>query len=114
MRVTRQEWAKRVERWGESGLTANEFASELGINARTLVYWKWRLGKDSARRTTPERAIGRARAKEGPLRLLEVSPVTVGDSRVEIELRNGRKLQVPATFDAEALGRVVRVLEGVA
>jgi len=35
MRVSRDEWAKRVERWKDSGLTAKEFASEVGINPRS-------------------------------------------------------------------------------
>jgi hypothetical protein len=36
-RVEREEWAKRVERWRDSGLTTAEFATELGINPRTLT-----------------------------------------------------------------------------
>jgi DNA-binding CsgD family transcriptional regulator len=39
MRTARAEWAKRVERWKDSGLTAKEFAAELGINPRSLVFW---------------------------------------------------------------------------
>ena len=35
-RVEREEWAKRVERWRDSGLRTAEFATELGINPRTL------------------------------------------------------------------------------
>jgi hypothetical protein len=45
MRINRAEWAKRVARWEGSGLTAKEFAAELGINPRSLVFWKWQLGK---------------------------------------------------------------------
>jgi hypothetical protein len=45
MRRRRDEWAKRVELWKDSGLTAKEFASELGVNPRSLVFWKWQLGK---------------------------------------------------------------------
>jgi hypothetical protein len=36
-------WAKRVERWIDSGLTAKEFAAEAGLKPSTLSYWKWRL-----------------------------------------------------------------------
>ena len=38
---------ERIRRWQESNLTAKEFAAELGINARTLTYWKWKLGRGS-------------------------------------------------------------------
>jgi hypothetical protein len=36
-RESRETWAKRVERWRDSGLTAKEYAAELGINVRSLV-----------------------------------------------------------------------------
>src|SRR5688572_27597837 len=58
-RVAREEWAKRVERWCESGLTAAEFAAELGINARTLTYWKWVLGRKHGARNGPGRRAKR-------------------------------------------------------
>lgn len=48
-RVTREEWAKRVERWRDSGLKCAEFAAEVGVNPRTLTYWKWILGKEARR-----------------------------------------------------------------
>lgn len=38
-------WAKRIERWRDSGLTATEFAAEVGVNAKSLSHWKWRLHK---------------------------------------------------------------------
>ena len=41
----REVWAKRVERWRESGLTAQEFATETGVNKNTLVHWSWKLGR---------------------------------------------------------------------
>jgi hypothetical protein len=31
-RASAEEWQKRVERWRESGLSADQFAAELGIN----------------------------------------------------------------------------------
>jgi hypothetical protein len=48
MRVERQEWAKRVERWRDSGLTTAEFTVELGINPRTLTYWAWTLKREAS------------------------------------------------------------------
>jgi transposase-like protein len=47
-RQTRQVWAKQVERWIDSGLTAKEFAAEIGVNPNTLAGWRWRLGQDAA------------------------------------------------------------------
>jgi DNA-binding transcriptional regulator YiaG len=47
-KTTSAEWAKRVERWQDSGLTAKEFAAELNVNAGTLSYWKYKLRKLTA------------------------------------------------------------------
>ncbi len=38
-RESRETWAKRVERWRDSGLTAKEFAAEMGINEQ-LAMWQ--------------------------------------------------------------------------
>jgi transposase-like protein len=44
----REVWEPRVRRLRESGLTVAEFAAELGVNPKTLTYWKWRLGKEAS------------------------------------------------------------------
>jgi hypothetical protein len=46
-RATRQEWVKRIERWRDSGLTANEFAAEIDVTPTSLSYWKWKLRQES-------------------------------------------------------------------
>ena len=38
-----EQWRKRVQRWKDSGLTAREFAAEVGLNFHTLRYWSSRL-----------------------------------------------------------------------
>jgi hypothetical protein len=50
-RVSREAWAKRVERWRDSGLSAAEYAAEIGVKAHTLSWWKWRLGSGGEERT---------------------------------------------------------------
>jgi hypothetical protein len=44
-RTTPAEWAKRVERWHDSGLSAKELASENNVNAGTLTAWNYKLRK---------------------------------------------------------------------
>lgn len=120
-RLAREEWAKRVERWRESGLTSAEFAAELGINPRTLTYWKWVLGKEARgeKREWPSRKRG-GRAGRPPTRGAESRPAlpefvevhaAAGDARFELELGAGRRLHVPASFDATELRRLLDVLE---
>jgi hypothetical protein len=123
-RVAREEWAKRVERWRDSGLTCGEFASEIGVNPRTLTYWKWILGKEARgeKRTWLSRKRGEPRSRRAATSdaapsmppvisgLIEVQ-ATAGDARFELELGSGRRLRVPASFDAAELRRLLEVLE---
>jgi hypothetical protein len=43
---------------------------------------------------------------------VEVITGVARDERFELTLRNGRRLHVPASFDAPALERLLGVLEG--
>lgn len=107
----RAEWQKRIERWRDSGLNAEQFAAELGINAGTLKYWKYRLGKDSTGSVATEakRQLGKA---PRPDSLVEVhaGTVVVASSFV-LEFGKARRLQIPAQFDVAALERLLSVLE---
>ena len=104
-RASRDTWAKRIERWNESGLSATEFAQETGVNARTLAFWKWRLGRD-------------ARAKRGSRStFVEVTPAAmVGEiaadaEPLEVIVRDTVRIRVPARCDFEAVRRLVAALE---
>ena len=122
-RVAREEWAKRVERWRDSGLRCAEFAAEAGINPRTLTYWKWVLGKEArgekrvwprgkGRKSSARRAASSATpsAEAVVSGLVEVQAVP-RDARFELDLGAGRRLRVPASFDAAELRRLLEVLE---
>ena len=104
-RVGRAEWQKRIERWKDSGLSAEQFAAELGINAGTLRYWKYSFDKEAR----PAVAGTAAPAKAADL--VEVRPVVVPAATFELELGLERKLRIPAQFDAAALERLLAVLE---
>ena len=108
-RVSRETWAKRVERWMDSGLTAKEFAAEAGLNPSTLSYWKWRL---RAKRTAKRRpATKSARRAMSPLSFVEVTKAVAAAEPFEIELGSGVRVRVPGSFDADALSRLLGVLE---
>lgn len=106
-KTSREEWQKRVERWRDSGLTAEQFASELGINAGTLKFWGYKLGKES-REAAPPRAPRRRRAAGPSFVEVRSEPVV---STFEVEFGNGRRLRVPAAFDASVLERLLPILE---
>lgn len=110
MQTDREEWRRRIERWRDSGLTAEEFASELGIKAGTLKFWKYKLGKEQRMTRGSARTAegGRTRAS---LPLVEVRPsAAMAASGFELELGNGRRLRIPASFEAQALEQLLTVL----
>lgn len=110
-KTSAEEWQKRVERWRDSGLTADEFAAELGINAGTLKFWQYKLRKEKritgGTRRRPARKPTAATAAPA---FVEVRS-SYGDARFELELRDGRRVRVPEGFDAKALERLLAVLE---
>lgn len=120
-RADRETWAKRVERWGDSGLSAREFASELGIKSRSLRWWKWRLAADAKTTTTTagssktrqrRRKRGDTAAGATPLTFVELTPtVGVAPPPIEIVLRSGTQLRVTTGFDATTLERILEIVE---
>ncbi len=109
-RANRREWQKRVDRWRTSGLTAKEFAAEMGINAGTLQFWSCKLKQSTGRAAAPRASRAAAPVASS---LLEVSPLSMRDvdTRIEVELANGRRLRVPSTFDTTVLQKLVAALE---
>lgn len=117
-RSSREQWRKRVERWRDSGLTAAEFSAEVGINPRTLAFWKWKLSKEDAGESTKPRSRRAPRSRSTALQPARFDAVTfvefapAEDRTVPIELVIGRYVvRVPGSFDADVLGRVLDVVE---
>jgi transposase-like protein len=113
-RVSRDEWAKRVERWRDSGLTTAEFATELGINAHSLTYWAWTLKREAGgqKRVWSKKSRKQAVARNATVSstpFVEVkSPTPRG--HFELEIR-GRRLHIPDSFDAQQLRSLLAILE---
>lgn len=100
-RRKRDEWRRLVAEWERSGARAEEFAGQVGVHAKTLQVWKYKL-----RRSLAE-ARGVALAK-----IVEVRPsLSAADERFEVRLVGGRRIAVPPSFDGETLARLLRVLE---
>ena len=106
MGTRRAEWSRRVRGWRRSGLTAREFAARAGLNAGTLMYWASRLKKETAA------ATGVASRAREPMRLplIELT-ATASPEYFELEIGAGRRLRIPAAFDAAGLQRLLAVLE---
>ena len=116
--ATREEWAKRVTRWKDSGLTAKEFASEIGVSPHSLSWWRWKLGTTHSSGTANPR-LGRrgprARAKRSsaaisPLTFVEM-PAAIEGAALELVVLSKIRVRVPAGFDEVTLRRLLDVLE---
>jgi hypothetical protein len=86
-RDTRATWAKRVERWRGSGLTAEEFAA------------KWKLGQTERRDRTPAKRVEFV-VVPAPR---TVAVVTVPADAIEVVLGSGVVMRVPPQFDVDGL-----------
>jgi hypothetical protein len=125
----RDVWAKRVARWRDSGLSGRAFATEMGINAGTLSYWAWKLrkelgdnaavalpieGRQSAAGwveiTAPGGVAGNAPKLETP-GVAAPRREEIKTSSFELVLDARRTLRVPGDFDADALRRLLAVVE---
>lgn len=109
-RLSREIWAKRVERWKDSGLTSKEFAAELGINPRTLTFWKWNLThetKAKAPALVPETSV--ATEAEQAVEFVEVKPRRPNTPPAEpFELVvDGLVIRIPSSFEVESLRRLL-------
>ncbi len=93
----RATWAKRIDGWRASGLTAGEYSRRGGFSERTLRYWAWRLGREA-------RAFVRVVRED-------VAP-TAPAAAIAIEI-GGTRVVVPASFDRAALRDVLAALRKV-
>ena len=110
MGTRRREWARRVQRWRRSGLTAREFSGSIGVKPGTLKYWAWRLGREVRPANTDRTARGghRQRTRTAFVELLSDAGA---DGRFELELAGGRRLRIPVGFEPDALERLLGVVE---
>jgi len=117
-RATREVWAKRVERWHDSGLTAKEFAAELEVSPNSLTFWKWKLrqlasGKAPPSRTSRKRKVEKHEEVSASfLQLVPTSSPQVHAGQFEVVLATGAVVRVPQDFDESTLLRLVHALGG--
>jgi len=106
MESRRAHWAEQVRQWRQSGLTAREFAQRVGIKAGTLSHWAWRLGR--TRSAEPRARHTRDGGREP--QLVELVAGAIADHWFELELGDGRRLRIPAQFEAASLEALLALL----
>ena len=115
-KATRAEWAKRVERWQDSGLTAKQFAAELDVSPSSLTFWKWKLRQTATReasRRSHTSGVSQVRA-DTPAKFLQLVPAseTSTESALDVVLSSGVVLRITKGFDESTFVRVVQLLGG--
>lgn len=96
---SRTQWAELVRAWRESGLSAKEFAGRRRLNAGTLQFWASALKREAS-------------APVAPLEFIEVtSDLAPRVQRFEVHVSHDRWVVVDADFDADALRRLLSVVE---
>jgi transposase len=101
--ASRAQWARTVAQWKKSGLTAEVFAEQQGLNVRSLQRWS--------------SALQRASASADQTGFTRVIPIDSGANRatepatVEVVLASGRVVRVGKGFDPGLLREVVTALE---
>ncbi len=96
-RASREEWARRVASWRQSGETATAFAARNGWNPNSLRWW----------------SSGVRRVRAGGVEFVEVTSTkdVQATSSIEVRLRNGHRLRVRGDVDPETVARLARALE---
>ena len=98
-----------LARWQRSGLTLREFGQQRGIPLSTLTWWR-----QVFRRADEPVKVAPKSVASGAVVFTEVPrPATVPATPavLEIVLRSGHVLRVPAGAETETLQRVLQVLQ---
>jgi transposase-like protein len=106
-RWTVKEATKVLQAQAESGLPLCAFAAREGYNAHRLYRWRRRLGPSAPTPPSFEEVV---QSEVGGEPSAPVSPVA--RERFEIVLGSGVVVRVAESFDAEALKRLLDVMDG--
>lgn len=102
-RWTAQEARAALAEAERSGLRLSQFAVEYGLDVQRLLRWRKQLAVPIAQSTLAFEEIPSSRIAQ--------APSVAHRERFEIELRNGRVVRVSESFDAEALRRLLSIVE---
>ena len=112
-KASRAEWAKRVARWQDSGLTAKEFAAELAVSPNSLTFWKWKLRRELMESDAASSNIKPVVKAAEPkfLQLVAAHDDTAGAAvPLEVVIGGDIVVRVPQGFDEQTLTRVLHAL----
>ena len=115
IRHARDFWTELVEEYEGSGRREKhqDFADRHGVGCGCFRRWLYRLRDERRGKAVraPDRKKRDRKTAGGGWPLVEVQGISAGaEPRLEVELANGRRLLVPASFDVEAFGRLLAMI----
>ena len=109
------EWAERIRRRRESGLTVAEFCEWEGVSVASFYNWQKKLGGTTSRSqsvelVTPEGRSQRSLQKASflPVHVMQAGAAASPATRIEIQLTNGVRFFVPIS-DFETIENTIKV-----
>src|SRR5215472_100681 len=100
-----------LARWRRSGLTLREFGQERGIPLSTLSWWRQVFRRAGEQVNAASRSIAATDAVVFTEVPRPATGLTTTPPVLEVVLRSGHVLRVPAGADTETLQRVLHVLQ---
>ena len=107
-----------IKEWDESGLSADAFASSLGLHPQTLRLWGRAIRGPLRRRSRPRplpRSVELVEVTESDPSecCVEAPDRASSELRVEVEFGDGRRLVVAGALSADMIVALVTALEAV-
>ncbi|MCX7387433.1 MAG: hypothetical protein NTX48_12270 [Planctomycetales bacterium] len=109
------EWAERIRRRRESGLTVAEFCEWEGMSVASFYNWQKKLRGTTSRRqsvalVTPEGRSPRSLQKASflPVHVMQAAATASPATRIEIPLTNGVRVFVPIS-DSETVANAISI-----
>ena len=109
------EWAERIRRRRESGLTVAEFCEWEGVSVASFYNWQKKLRGTKSRRqsvelVTPEGRSPRSLQKASflPVHVMQAGTTTAPATRIEIQLTNGVRVFIPIS-DFQTVENIIAV-----
>jgi transposase len=103
-RRSRDKWHAHVVAWKRSGQSGADYARRHGLNANTLAWWRWQLGRE---RSEPSQELERPMLTLVPVTTLAQEP---SRAPIELGLPDGIVVRVSDHADPERVACLVRAL----
>lgn len=98
-----QRWTRIIDQQEASGLTIRAFAETVGVNPRTLAWWRWELGRTQAKKPEPS-ALAFVEVALEPEADRDAAPLVIELDGCDAHIR------VDARTDLRLLRRVLEAL----